>query len=235
MNSNPWHRLPQAPPFVLPQDEAELRRFTAKHPKYKLRCDLLPEPFVGRPEAPLVLLGNNPGAKNEDTASARKAPAFMRRMRENLTHQLSSEFPMLYLDPSPDIPGGSRAWWERKFNHLFKLFPPESTARSLLAKAILAVEFFPYVSNRFAHGWLEPPSRAYSFDLVRIAVERGAVIVLTRGHRRWLEALPMLGQYKRLVRLKEVQRAPISPGNCEGDGYDLVRSAVERSRLLGSL
>lgn len=95
MNPNPWRSLPKAPPFLLPQDKVELQRFTATHPKYELRLDLLPEPFVGRPDAPLVLLGNNSGAKSEAAAAARKAPAFMRRMRKNLAHQLSAEFPFL--------------------------------------------------------------------------------------------------------------------------------------------
>jgi hypothetical protein len=58
------------------------------------------------------------------------------------------------------------------------------------------------------------PSQQYSFDLVRRAIKREAVIVLTRGEKRWLKAVPELREYRHLIRLAERQRASISSGNC---------------------
>jgi hypothetical protein len=135
-------------------------------------------------------------------------------MRKNLRHHLSDDLPFLYLDTDPDISPPGRRWWERKLKHLFRdLGPDQDVARSKLARSMLAVEFFPYASHRYRHRGLSLPSQQYSFGLVRNAIKRGAVIILTRGQRRWENAVEDLGKYPRLVRLKEVQRAPISPGN----------------------
>ncbi len=97
MTENPWHHLPAKPPFVLPEDKAQVEAFNAKaSPDHFLRLDLIPEPFVGSPDARIVLLGNNPGVKNDDTAGYRRKPAFANRMRSNLVHRLSDEYPFLY-------------------------------------------------------------------------------------------------------------------------------------------
>jgi hypothetical protein len=233
VNDNPWHRLPKEPPHVLLEDQEKAETFNLKakkaRPHHFLHLDLIPEPFVGRPDAPVVLLGNNPGVKSPETAADRRKPAFADRLRKNLLHALSSDtFPFLYLDPGPNIPPRSREWWDRKLKHLFREFgPDQDVARSILARSILAVEFFPYVSHRFGHGRLSLPSQQYGFNLVRNAMKRGAVIVLTRGRRRWEKAVEDLAKYPRLVRLKEVQRAPITPDNCpDPDQYQAIARAI---------
>jgi hypothetical protein len=230
VNDNPWHRLPDKPPYVLPEDEEVVRAFNVKaRQNHVLHLDLIPEPFVGRPDAPVVLLGNNPGVKSPETKAYRLKPAFADRMRKNLLHRLSDDFPFLYLDPDPDITSTGKGWWERKLKRLFREFgPDEDVARSILARSILAVEFFPYVSHRYRHGRLVLPSQQYSFGLVRTAVERGRVIILTRGELRWKKAVEELGTYPRLVRLKEVQRAPISRGNClDPEQYQEIVRAIK--------
>src|SRR4051794_20783730 len=86
-NENPWRRLPDQPLYVLPEDEEIVRRFneTAQE-NHQLRIDeLLPEPFVGDPRAPVVLLSNNPGVGRG--TPHRRDPLFMDRMRMNLLHE----------------------------------------------------------------------------------------------------------------------------------------------------
>jgi hypothetical protein len=238
VNENPWRKLPDKPPFVLPEDEDKVLAFNAKarqrgNQNRLLDLELIPEPFVGRLGARLILLGNNPGVKNSETAALRKEPAFQRRMRDNLLHQGSTEFPFLYLGLYPDIPSPSKEWWERRLKLILGEFRNGDVARSLLARNLLAVEFFPYVSHRYGHGKLSLPSQGYSFGLVRDAVKRKkAVIVLTRGERRWLRAVPALAGYHRLVRLKEVQRAVISPRNCRDDGWSHIREVVRKIEAM---
>jgi hypothetical protein len=228
MNENPWRRLPEESPFVLPEDRDKVLAFNKKASQNRfLRLDLIPEPFVGRPGAPLVILANNPGAKNSERAEYRRNPEFVKRMRDNLLHELSADFPFCFLDPDPNLIPPGKAWWELKLKWLFDEFENRDRARAILARSILAVDFFPYISRKYKHDRLSLPSQDYSFDLVRKAVNRGAVIVLTRGQRRWLKAIPELDRHPGLVRLKEVQRAPISPDNCCDDGYQKVVRAIE--------
>jgi len=223
VNDNPWHRLPKQPPYVLDEDKKDIHTFNLK-----LDLDLIPEPFVGHPDAPVIILGNNPGVNSVESAALRREPAFANRMRENLLHQFSADFPFLYFDPK--ITSTGKDWWERKLKSLFREFGNGDIARPILARSILAVEFFPYVSHRFPRRRPSLPSQQYSFSLVRNAMGRGAVIILTRGQRWWEEAVEKLRDYPRCFRLKEVQRAPISPGNLpHPEQYQEIVQAIKQN------
>lgn len=63
---NPWSSVPSERPYVLECDRDSVAEYNAKYDKcraekYRLRTDMLPEPFIGRVEAPVVLLNLNPG------------------------------------------------------------------------------------------------------------------------------------------------------------------------------
>jgi hypothetical protein len=218
VSENPWHRLPDIPPYVLPDEAAAVREFnlTASRHHFLHVDDLLPEPFIGDRNAPVLLLGNNPGF-SEAGLPGRREPTFARRMRDNLLHR-PAEHPFVYLDP--DFNGRSKRWWERKLKHLLERF-----GTRVVANSILAVEHFPYPSRRYGHRRLVLPSQDYSFRLVGEAMARGAVIILMRGKRRWERAVFGLAQYKRFIILKNLQQPTVSPGNCPR--FEEVVRAVE--------
>jgi len=86
-SSNPWLGLPAEPPFVLAEDRAVLAAFNAKvNPRTRVETALLPEPYVGRVEAPVFLLLLNPGVSNDDFAFHRQ-PAFRERVRRCHRHE----------------------------------------------------------------------------------------------------------------------------------------------------
>jgi hypothetical protein len=219
MHENPWHRLPEQPPFVLPEDKEAVLDFNKRaSDKHKLYVyDILPEPFAGDPDAPVVLLLNNPGVKR-DRLKYKKHPRFVARMRENLLHK-PSDYPFVFF--APDIPAICHEWWNRKLKGLLEF------SYICLAKSILAVDHFPYPSQGYPAGRFQLPSHTqdYSFNLVKKAIERKAIIVLMRGKKRWERDVPELTTYKRLCRVKNPRRATISPGNC--DKLDEIRRAIE--------
>jgi hypothetical protein len=192
VSENPWTHLPPSPPFVLPDDEPFVRDFNNRAaPKAFLHInEILPEPFVGAPDAPVVLLSNNPGLGKG--ATQKQAGDFMDRMRDNLRHA-PSDYPFVYL--APDFTGPHKQWWERKLKSLLKRFGHQVVARS-----ILNVPYFPYASQRFGRGLPRLPSQAYSFRLVRHALVRNAIIVFMRRDAMWKEALPELEKYDRIFR-----------------------------------
>lgn len=237
MDENPWLDLPDTPPFVLPGDREQVNAFnTRADPSSRLYLDLIPEAFMGRREAPLVLLGNVAGVSDTGGGPApyRLLPAFMARMRNNLSNNqthIDSTHPFVYLDPvvNPHL-RTERDWWGHMLRHVLAEFQGGDTdnARVLLAQNMSAVEFFPYVvwGNRYSHDNLRLPSQEYSFDLVRAAVERKAVIVVRHGERRWLQAAPQLVGYSRLVTMSSYQKGLISPRNCLDNGWSLIREGV---------
>jgi hypothetical protein len=77
---------------------------------------------------------------------------------------------------------------------------------------MLALEFPPYHSKRFAHAHLRLPSQQFTFELLRRAIKRGAVIVCVRGFREWVVAVPELATYP-VVRTRSKQAAALSSRN----------------------
>jgi hypothetical protein len=244
MNGNPWSDLPNTKPFVLPQDKNKVEAFNKEAgQKHPLCLDLIPEAFLGRPDAPLVLLGNIAGVSEtgDPPSPHRVAPAFLASMRNNLLHA-PSNCPFVFFDPT--LVPGSADWWDRKLKWILSEFGIGDAAKPILANNLFNVEFFPYVScsNRYDHDRVSLPSQDYSFNLVRKATQQEAVIVLQDGERRglehgpviairhgecrWLEKVPELKKYPRLVKLKSYQKGLITPNNCLDNGWQHIQDVV---------
>jgi hypothetical protein len=215
---NPWLDLPHDTPFVLPDDMAVVEAFntTAKDAGH-IHGELLPEPFVGDPQAPIVLLGLNPGFSPKDVTH-HSDPTFANLLRMNLQHSPAA-FPFYLLSPQISAPG--QKWCERRLARLLEVAPRET-----VAKKLLTVEYFPYHSHQFVHHRLRVASQAYGFFLVREAVRRGALIILTRSRRLWFSSVPELATYGRLFTLRSVQNTIISRKNCP-EGFDEVLTALD--------
>src|SRR5437762_5162188 len=66
---NPWKRLPRKAPFFLPEDRSAIDAFNGSaSDRYRIRGDTLPVPYLGLPDAPILLLNLNPGYTAEDAA-----------------------------------------------------------------------------------------------------------------------------------------------------------------------
>jgi hypothetical protein len=218
MNDNPWLRLPPRPPFVLPEDAQAVHEFNAgASDDYRLKVtDFLPEPFVGDPTSPVLLLSNNPGFSKH--SEYRKDPKFMTRIRDCIS--LKSDCPFFYL-----APGCHSRWWRQKLKCLLQKFGDDVIARS-----VCNVVFFPYVSKRFGHGRCKLTSQEFTFGLVGEAMQRGVVIVLMRKGRlkQWANNVPGLGDYDKLILLRNPQMPAVSPKNCDAGDYERVVAAIEQ-------
>ena len=208
--NNPWVDLPRRyPPFVLPQEYRLIRAFndevrTADH---HIRTELLPEPYLGCPDAPVVLLGLNPGFSEHD-APFYAVPHVRAVWEKNLLHE-SMEFPFYLLNPGlPQGVGGPR-WWRKKLNQPLKIAGDRLTASSFFC-----IEYFPYHSRRYRPLGTTLPSQEYSFWLLRRAMKRNALVIVTRSRKIWEEAVPELRRYPKAFALRSPQNVAISPRNC---------------------
>lgn len=216
----PWLDLPKRPPYVIPQDRPYVEAFN-KHAdnRTKLRLRLLPDPFIGRSDAPLVVLMLNPGFTPIDHWQYR-IPERRRLIMSSLMRGDGQR--MHYLDDAfATTPGGR--WWRRSLGSLLSVGFDYST----LSEKVLAVEFHGYHSRSFASLPITLPSQWFGFQLVSVAMERGATIVVARGWRYWDIAVPGLSDYRRRVRLSNARASAISPGNCTRREYALVLEALE--------
>lgn len=218
-SANLWRRLPETRPFVLPVDADAIERFNWKAKEHvKVDLNLLPEPFIGRFDAPIVLLNLNPGWSSDD-ARWHRSPGFSRRLWANLKQE-RSPYPFYLLNPSQKqdfgeySPGGK--WWHNRLRVLIE----HVGSLEAVARGLLCVEFFAYHSKRFGRRIQPIPSQEFSFSLVRSALSRKAIVVILRSRRLWMEAVPELLTYKRQFTLRNPRSTYLTPNNC--DGFDTI-------------
>ena len=207
LHENPWVELPTEAPFVLSCDRPfiDLYNKITKAKSFHVHTSLLPEPFHGNLGAPVVVLLLNPGVGTQEEKLHKNA-AFAQALRNSITQAISVEH--FHLVDESNGPG--HVWWKKACKALLHV---ES-----LPSRLLSVEFSPYHSRSFGHGHLRLPSQEYSFQLVKQAMQRGALIVCMRGQSFWFGAIPELATYDRLLKLKNPRSASLSPGNV--DGFD---------------
>lgn len=105
---NPWDKVPIEPPYVLHSDVTSINRYNhSAAEEYVIKVDALPEPFFGNIDAPVILLGLNPGYDERDP-EVHSNPEFQSLIRNNLILG-PAEYPFYFLDPGFESPG--RTWW----------------------------------------------------------------------------------------------------------------------------
>ncbi|HYU20716.1 MAG TPA: hypothetical protein VEQ11_18675 [Chloroflexota bacterium] len=212
---NPWKRAPRSAPFLLEEDRPLVEAFNRRaRPDYAVHTELTPEPFLGRPDAPVVLLNLNPSWVEGDLGGHDR-PDFALAARDNLLH-VPSDYPFFLLAPRFEATGGGQ-WWRARLR-----WPIEDVGLAAVAQGLFVAEFFPYHSTKGYHG-PRLPSQGYSFHLVERAMDRNALILLLRSERLWFNTIPSLRSYGRLYRLRSVQGVWISPANCPQGYSPLLR------------
>ena len=204
--SNPWEDLPDAPPYVYGADAEPLAQFNrTADDLHKYHLDILPEPFLGRPAANVVLMNLNPGYSGEDEKFHHLDDYFRQVALANLAHR-EREYPFYFLDPRKKSPG--HIWWQRRLRELTDLF-----GNRLVSRNVLCLEYFPYHSEEFDVATPPVPSQAYNFTLLRDALARDATIIVMRAERQWATAVPELSGKSRYV-LNSNQSVYVSRKNC---------------------
>ncbi len=220
--ANPWIHLPQNPPYVLPSDAPQVDAFNHRHRENDqrlLRLDVRAEPYIGALDAPIVLLNLNPGYVPEDRLM-NDDPDGKALWQSNVLHE-SLEYPFYVLDPRISW-APVAAWWRETLNALIAISDTQTVARN-----VLCIEYFPYHSRQDPGFPGLLPSQRYGFTLVDQAIDRGAVILVTRAARVWMEQVPRLIGYGRAFKSANPRRVIISPGYYP-EGFPLLSQLLRR-------
>ncbi len=217
---NPWQELPNRAPYVLPEDRPHVEAFNAAvSDAFRLDLSLLPHPFLGPRDAPLVVLGLNPGI-SERSASDHAGELGDQPLRGNLGPNADSHLHLGFLPDYAET--GLGRWWQKCFRSMRE----DGVEPEQLSRSVLAVEFHGYHSKRWRPIPITLPSQAYGFWLVEQAIDRGGTIAVMRGVRPWEVAVPCLRGYSGRVPIANARTSSLSVGNCGQDGYDRVLAAV---------
>lgn len=226
--ANPWNALSPDDSLVLPSDRLAVEVYNERAREDRIiHTTLIPEPFFGPFDAPVVVLLLNPGVSEQD-AAAHANHALSKRLLANLRRDTPEDRQQSHVHLAADIAYPGTIWWRRTVDHLAgEVGGGLEITRERIASRLLAVQFFPYHSRRFDHGLLRLPSQNFSFALVRQAIARDALIVL-RGAKYWLSAVPELARHPSVTTLRAPINAALTPGNLGEAAYQQLRQRLAR-------
>jgi hypothetical protein len=126
---NPWISLPMEAPCVSEPDKPAVAAFNVHaSDEHRIHTDVLPEPFLGRKDAPIVLLNVNPGF--DDHASLTHEDHYARdAWKKNILHEPLA-YPFYFLDPQLSHAGGAR-WWKRTLRELMQIAGAHPVANTI--------------------------------------------------------------------------------------------------------
>jgi hypothetical protein len=217
MRENPWLGLP-ANVIVKghPDDLPFLEAFNRQDPtdRERIRFDLPPHPWCGPiHSASVLVLAANPGWEEAHlTTSELVTPTMLRNF--------SGVEPNIWLDQSMNGSDGYR--WHRQ--QLLKDVLAECSEPDIASKLAL-LEFHAYSSQSWRALGVTLPTQWYTFDVVRAAIERNALIVILRAEWFWLSAVPELIGYKSLVRVRS-RNPRLSPKNLGATAWNQLFSRL---------
>lgn len=216
--TNPWRTVPESAPFILSEDAPYVEALNGTLRKddraHRIIDDLPPSPFAGLHKAPVVVLLANPGWSKSDRKE-QCAPSALPTILD--ASRSVGGAPVWALGEQFKTTSAGR-WWRSRTKDLEKV----AGGYEALSKQLLLVELHGYHSREWTSPLATFPSQWFGFQLVSDAMNRGAVIVITRCRRHWFAAVPGLQQYERCVgRLSSTRSAYLSRKNL-GKSFDVV-------------
>lgn len=233
---NPWYSLVEdykksnsnLDSFILKSEQEIIKKFNAnqKDEKYLIKEKIRPCPYKGDiHNAPIIILGLNPGYSKQESQEFYTNKDFDLWTMNNLVHHYTPEYkPFFALEQ--EFITFSKYWYE-KLKSLIDIF-----GQDLVADSCCLVEYFPYHSEKFKsiNKSIYPdylPSQKYTFELVKQAMERNAIILITRSKNLWCEAVEGLEHYPNTFIGNSYLNPVVSPNNYPKD-FDKIVSAIEK-------
>jgi hypothetical protein len=191
---------------LLELDSEAIKRYNhaRKSDKFKLHTELGPSPFEGNiATAPIVLLLANPGFDNFSTLD---------------DHKFSRDgWPLGGLHP--DAPSGLSSWWPKRLKQLTDTFGVQ-----FVSKNIASLQLTPWASNRFDNS-LRLPSRKLMLDLATQVANRGALMLVMRSEKLWLESEGVKTSQNRF-RANSWLCSHVSKGNFDNVSWSKINDAL---------
>lgn len=239
---NPWLKLPQFAPFILDCDKEwveqyskSLSRYANKRTdqssreeilrNYSLRSEITPFPYYGDPDkATVMVLQANPGHDPEWETNSLSSVIFDYD-RKNLLHQ--NKIPLWSTHPDTAYwfynDGRQNIDWYWKRTRKIR----EVVGWEAIATKMMYLELFPYRSIKLRYPKALPPSQQYTFYLLRQALKRNIVVILTRMEKQWMENVPELVNYPSLIRLHSQQNVALTPNNMGEENFEKILFALQ--------
>ena len=190
---------------ILSLDGAMLASYNSRvRQHFQLHPELGPSAYEGDIDtASVILLLANPGFDATSTLDDH--------------HFKRDDWPLSGIHP--DAPPGLRSWWLARLNHLIAQFGAQRVSQS-----IACIQLTPWASPTFDAS-LRLPSRNLLLDAANQCASRGAVMLIMRAERLWLQAEALRSTQLRF-RVNSWLSSYVSPGNMPESAWRQVVEAI---------
>jgi hypothetical protein len=210
---NPWIKLIEeinevdfSGNYVLKNEQAIIEKFNKKvnNDLYKIHTQIMPAPYMGNVHsAMVVILMLNPGYTKEEDKIGDDGKNYYDRYKHYWMNEIQHvpSIPNLPLFCLDEDYAKSSDYWIKKLKPLTSV-----SSKEKVAKNICKIQFFPYHTEKYRNIYKNLlaeegfenflPSQKYNFQLVKNAMNRSAIIIITRSKKMWLKAIPELKEYE---------------------------------------
>jgi len=226
---NPWLELKRNAPYVLKEDKKIIEQFNKKAKReHKIALNALPVPFQGNPfKAKIIFLQLNPGLDwpigyedEKDDFVAKFDKKYKNDTFKNIKHQ-KLDFPFYDLNPNYRLYGGFRYWTK-----ILSSFIKSKGDYKIISNNICCIEYFPYHSKKFSYGSIKLKNQDYIINLLKNILKRKNIkIILMKGEKTWLKAVPELkGNY---ISLNSKRNVVLSRKNL-GKNFNKIEKIIKK-------
>ena len=180
---NPWADLPPKAPFIARVDADYIRRYPK--PYSNLELDLLPSPYLGKPDARVYFLLRSPSAGHDD----RKYSEFLSERRRALRFESAWCFWPL----APEMKRNRTYAFEYVTRLMREVLAAVGQER--VAQRMMWLQYLGYQSREWVPFPVPLPSQEFAFSLLREAMNSGKVVIIGVGETLWTSAVPELADY----------------------------------------
>lgn len=176
-----------------------------------LHLELFPEPFLGHPDAPIYLLGGNPGYSDNDLECLMTTKGYLDILKKSIVHKYKTNTSFGFFDKRIAKSEAAK-WWNKHVDEEIR-------------DKIFNIEFFAYHSKK-ADGLKkyfdtidsknpQPTcaSNEYADSLIYKAMREEKILIITRFKKYWFKRIQCLEGYRKLYVLLNHQSALVKPGN----------------------
>ncbi|WP_301921954.1 hypothetical protein [Ferruginibacter sp.] len=196
---NPWKGM-KGPNYYTLNDGKKIKSYNEKlkndekneHP-YNIDLKLMPEPYIGNPNANIILLFTNPGLKGTEEKEYKEFKDFKEALVNNLTHS-NTDYPYYYFNPAfkkeengkeKYIAGAE--WILKRTKELRKRLGENSL--KILSEGIFTFQLHPFHSKKYDKKFPELEVSKYTEYLFKKAVQKAAnddaIIICIRSYSQW--------------------------------------------------
>jgi len=188
--------------------------------QFLLAEHLEPHPYLGNPNADVLVLMANPGVNDkEKNPKFKMNPQKLEQNRQNLRHENLDSFKSRI--HSPDNPDLESEWFKPRVRELV-----QATSVDRVTNGIFLVNFHAYHSRSWHPIPFTFPTQHYSFKLVSEAVSRNALIIMSRNMLGWFTAIPNLFDHRNRIEFFSSRSVYLSEGNLGKSNFHKVINSI---------